>query len=254
MLYLFLIACFVICLLVFLMFLILRKTVKKINAQTKMYFVDKSQEYDYLINEKVEKLKELDKELKDREIGKEDKSGGVNNNNLEFDFNIIDLFNNTEYQDKNIFELNKKIDEKFNVDVDSLINKFLSFVNDDSEYLFCKKLKDKFTSDIIYSLKILTVEDLDKEMKKILDDREYKLYELYKNINENSNIEGFIDYINELVDLNNPGIIIYVGDKSVNYDHLSEYIKTVYVPEIYKGIKIKYHNKIYDYSLNERNV
>ena len=106
MLYLFLIACFVICLLVFLMFLILRKTVKKINAQTKMYFVDKSQEYDYLINEKVEKLKELDKELKDREIGKEDKSGGVNNNNFEFDFNIIDLFNNTEYQDKNIFELN----------------------------------------------------------------------------------------------------------------------------------------------------
>ena len=59
MIYLFIIACCVICLLVFFMFLILRKTVKKINTQTKLYFVDKSQEYDYLINEKLDKLNKL---------------------------------------------------------------------------------------------------------------------------------------------------------------------------------------------------
>ena len=59
--YLFLIACLVICLLVFFMFLILKKTVKRINSQTKMYFVDKSQEYDYLINQKLDKINQLDK-------------------------------------------------------------------------------------------------------------------------------------------------------------------------------------------------
>ncbi len=236
------------------MFLILKKTVKKINTQTKLYFVDKSQEYDYLINEKVEKLKELDEELKEKEIKKENKVEGVNNNNFEFDFNIIDLFNNTEYKDKNIFELNKKIDEKFNVDTDNLIKKFLSFAGDDSEYLFCKELKDKFTSDIIYSLKILSDKELDDRVRELLDDKEYELYRLYMDINENASIDGFVDYINELEDLNNPCIVVYVGDKSVNYDHLSKYIKTVYVSDIYKGVKIKYHNKIYDYSLNERNV
>ena len=254
MFYLFILACFVICLLVFFMFLILKKTVKKINTQTKLYFVDKSQEYDYLINEKVEKLKELDEELKEKEIKKENKVEGVNNNNFEFDFNIIDLFNNTEYKDKNIFELNKKIDEKFNVDTDNLIKKFLSFAGDDSEYLFCKELKDKFTSDIIYSLKILSDKELDDRVRELLDDKEYELYRLYMDINENASIDGFVDYINELEDLNNPCIVVYVGDKSVNYDHLSKYIKTVYVSDIYKGVKIKYHNKIYDYSLNERNV
>ena len=254
MFYLFLVACFVICLLVFFMFLILRKTVKKINSQTKLYFVDKSQEYDYLISEKVEKLKELDKELKEKEINREEKNGGVNNNNFEFDYNIIDLFNNTEYQDKNIFELNKKIDEKFNIDEETLIKKFLSLTSDDSEYVFCRNLREKFTCDVIYSLKVLTDKELDDEIKKILTNDEYKLYKLYQSIDTDVSIDGFIDYINELIDLNNPKIVIYVGDKGKNYDNLSKYIETIYSDEIYKGIKIKYHNKIYDYSLNERNV
>ena len=34
------------------MFFILKSTVKKINSQTKLYFVDKLQEYDYLIDKK----------------------------------------------------------------------------------------------------------------------------------------------------------------------------------------------------------
>ena len=254
MFYLFLVASLVICLLVFFMFLILRKTVKKINTQTKLYFVDKSQEYDYLIDEKVKKLKELDKELKEKEINKKDKIGPENNNNYEFDFNIIDLFSNTEYQNKNVFELNKKIDEKFNIDVDMLLKKFLSFIEDDSKYIFCKNLKSKFSSEVIYSLKLLPSEKLDDKVKEILTSDEYKIYELYKDISDNFSIDGFIDYINELIDLNNPKIIVYVGEKNKNYDSLSKYIKTVYSSDIYKGVKIKFHNKIYDYSLNERNV
>ena len=253
MFYPFLGACLVICLLVLFMFLMLRKTVKKINTQTKLYFVDKSQEYDYLIDEKVEKIKELDKELKEKEINKEDENREINNN-FEFDYNIIDLLNNTEYQDKNVFELNKKIEEKFNVDEEALIKKFLSIKNDDSEYLFCKKLKEKFTSDVIFSLKILTNKELDEKMKNLLTEDEYKLYKLYKDLNEDASVEGFVDYVDELIDLNNPKIIVYVGDKNKNYDNLSKYIKTVYSSSIYKGIKVKYHNKIYDYSLNERNV
>ena len=253
MFYLFLVASLFILLLVFLMFFILKSTVKKINKQTKLYFVDKSQEYDYLINEKVEQLKALHKQIKEKELI-QDKDKKVNeNNNYEFDYSIIDLLNNTKYQDKNIFELSKKMDDKFNIDKEKLIKDFLSIsVNDDS-YLFCKKLKSKFTSDIIYSLKILSLEELDKKLKEILSGDEYKLYQLYSETNK-KNIDGFVDYINELIDLNNPNIVVYVGDKNENYDHLSKYIKTIYSSDIYRGIKIKYQNKIYDYSLNEGNV
>ena len=44
----------IICILVVLMFIVLKSTVKKINSQTKLYFVDKAQEYDYMIDKKLE--------------------------------------------------------------------------------------------------------------------------------------------------------------------------------------------------------
>ena len=56
------------------------------------------------------------------------------------------------------------------------------------------------------------------------------------------------------MNLNNPKITILVGNKSENYDHLSENIETVFNDKIYRGIKIIYRNKVYDFSLSERNV
>ena len=67
-------------------------------------------------------------------------------------------------------------------------------------------------------------------------------------------IDNFIDYLDQLVDLNNPKVKILVGNKSENYDHLGNYIETVYDDKIYRGIKIVYRNKVYDFSLSERNV
>ena len=95
---------------------------------------------------------------------------------------------------------------------------------------------------------------MEEDLRVILDSREYRIYEIYKSLNKKVSIDGFIDYLNELVDSNNPYITIYVGNKNENYDNLSKYIKTIYSDDIYKGIKIVYKNKIYDYSLNERNV
>ena len=91
-------------------------------------------------------------------------------------------------------------------------------------------------------------------MKKFLTEEEFKIFKLYRDIEKKPTIDGFLDYIDELIDLNNPCILVYVGKKEENYDHLSKYIKTVYSKEIYKGIKIIYKKRIYDYSLNERNV
>lgn len=254
MLYLFIISILVLCLLVGLMFFILRKTVKKINEQSKLYFVDKLQEYDYLINKKEKQLEEIDKEIKDKESQKEEKELLGENSNFEFDYNIIDLINKTKYQDKNIYTLNRKIDEKFNLDYEKIIKKFVSIINQNNQYAFCKNIKDKFTSDEIYLLKSLPNEKKEERIKELLSTEEYKIYDLYKEMNKKNTIDGFIDYLNEIIDLNNPKIIVYVGDKKENYDHISENIKTVYKDDIYKGIKIKYQNKIYDYSLNERNV
>lgn len=250
---LFLIAVLIIGFLVFIMFMILKSTVKKINAQTKLYFVDKLQEYNHLINEKEKKLNEIDKEIKERELQKKEEKSTENKTNYEFDYNIIDLFNKTKYQDKNIFELTKKIDDKFNLDYNSILQKFIASVEvNENIYKFCLQLKNKFTSDIIYQIKIL--DNYEDYLKEFLNSNEYKIYEVFKITNTDNSIDNFVNYIEELIDLNNPTILVYVGNKEENYNHLSKYIKTEYTDDIYRGIRVIYKNKMYDYSLSERNV
>ena len=249
-----LLAILLICLLVVMMFFILKSTVKKINSQTKLYFVDKLQEYDEMIDKKEAKLNLINQEIKEKEIKDYEEKKGLEKKNYEFDYQIIELLNKTKYQDKNLFELNKMIDEKFSIDYVWLIKKFLAQVQDNGAYQFCLDFRKKFTSGVIYELKVMSEEEQNRYMKQFLTEKEFFLYETYLRLNQKSDIDSFLDYLNELVDLNNPNILVYVGDKSTSYDYLSKYVKTVYSKEIYKGIKIIYRNHIYDYSLNERNV
>lgn len=237
------------------MFFILKGTVKKINSQTKLYFVDKLQEYDYLINQKEEKLNNINQEIREQESKKVDDIVKERKTTYEFDYQIIDLLNKTQYQDKNIFELNKKIDETFNIDYVGLLNHFLEFVQDDGTYNFCLELKNKFTSDLVYELKLMNIEEQTKYLEEFLNHTEYLIYSLYiKMAGKLASIDGFMEYLNELIDLNSPNVMVYVGSRTENYDYLSKYIKTIYSKDIYKGIRIIYRKKIYDYSLNERNV
>ena len=236
------------------MFIVLKSTVKKINSQTKLYFVDKAQEYDYMIDKKLDKLSKINQELKEKELNKEETNDSINSNNYEFDYKIIDMLNKTKYQDKNIFEINKLIDESFDIDYVGVLKEFLKNIDNDESYNFAINLRNKFNSDTIYKLKILSELEQMELLKKNLNEKELQVYKAYLKLNNKHDIDNFIDYLNELVDLNNPNITVYVGNKTENYDHLSKYIKTIYSKDIYKGIKIIYKNKIYDYSLNERNV
>ena len=252
---LFSVAVLVIVALVGFMFFILKGTVKKINSQTKLYFVDKLQEYDYLIDRKEEKLNLINQEIREKELKSVDEGVSAKKKTYEFDYQIIDLLNKTRYQDKNIFEINKKIDEVFNIDYVGLLKKFLEYVTDDGTYDFCINFRNKFTSDLIYKLKIMSNDEQQKQIKSILNEQEYNIYKLYLMMaGKNHSIDGLIDYLNELIDLNSPSIMVCVGSRYENYDYLSKYIKTIYSKDIYKGIRIIYRKRIYDYSLNERNV
>ena len=234
------------------MYVILKRTVRIVNEQTKSYFVNKLQGYDDLIADRENKLNEIDELIKNREIGKEGNKKELSKGGYAFDTNVIDLFNSTQYQDKNIFELNKKIDQTFVVNYEELVKDFLSFCDDSKDYEFCVCLRNKFDSEQIYKLK--STMDMEEELKVFLSEKEYKIYEAFKLIISEHSIENFVIYLDQLVDLNSPKVIILVGSKHENYDHLSEYIETKYNDRIYRGIKIVYKNRVYDFSLSERNI
>ena len=140
---LFIISFAVIILLVVLMSLILKNAVKEVDKKSKSYFVDKLQEYDYLIDEKEKKLSELESELEKRKNGLKDGNSDINNPNYDFDSSIIDMLTETNYLDKNIFELNKKIEEKFIINYEDLLKDFLSNIKDNNKYDFTLKRSEE---------------------------------------------------------------------------------------------------------------
>ena len=236
------------------MFLILKKTVKIVNSQTKSYFVNKLQNYDNLIEAKENKLNEIEELIKNRETGLKEEKEENKGKEYNFDTDVIDLLNQTKYQDKNVFELNKKIDEKFIINYEELIKDFLSFTDDNKDYDFFSYLRDKFDSDTIYKFKTIIPSKLDEAYREYLNDREYSVYEAFKLVTVQNTIENFIDYLDRMKELNSPYIKILVGSRNENYNYLSEYIETIFSSKIYRGIKIIYKNKIYDFSLSERDV
>lgn len=254
MIIIFIIVSLIIAFLVFLMFMVLKKTVRTVNSQTKSYFVNKLQGYDDLIQDKENKLQEIDNYIKNKEKGIKEEKQESTNAVYAFDTNIINLLNDAKYQNKNIFELNKQIDESFVVNYEELIKDFLTLCNDSKDYEFCVNLRKKFTSDVIYRLKSMIMSEQEDYIKNILTSKEYKVYETFKLVNNEHNIENFIDYLDQLVDLNNPKVTILVGNKNENYDYLSNNIETIVNDKIYRGIKIIYRNKVYDFSLSERNI
>ena len=163
------------------------------------------------------------------------------------------MLTETNYLDKNIFELNKKIEQKFIINYEDLIKDFLSNIKGDNRYDFCVKLRNKFTPDEIYNIELMLPEERNTYLKKTLSEEEYKVYEIYLASNK-FNMEDFIDYLNRLIELNDPTVVVLVPNDKVNYDYIDKNIKTKVSDSIYKGIKILYRNKVYDFSLNEGNV
>ena len=96
-------------------------------------------------------------------------------------------------------------------------------------------------------------DEREEYLNKLLTKEEHKVYEIFLSSN-NFNMEDFIDYLNRLIELNDPTITILVPNKNINYDYIDKRIKTKVSDSIYKGIKILYRNKIYDFSLNEGNA
>lgn len=249
----FIISFVVIILLVVAMSLVLKNAVKTIDDKSKSYFVDKLKEYDYLIDEKEKRLSELESELEKRKNGLKDNGFEVGKPSYDFDTSIIDLLTETSYLDKNIFEINKRIEEKFIINYEDLIKDFLANIKDDNKYDFCLNLRNKFNPEEIYKIEILLPDEREEYLKDFLSKEEYLVYEIFTSSNK-FNMEDFIDYLNRLIELNDPMVTVLVPSKSINYDYIDNKIKTRVSENIYRGIKILYRNKVYDFSLNEGNV
>ena len=230
--------------LTFIMFLFLSKMIKTLGKQSKEFFVLKLQDYDDLVLEKEKKLKEMEEEEKedtDKDLLEPmpvQEIGNVVVNEPERAYQIEDLLSKV-----------KNIDETFKVDERKIILEFLEkkvSKNRQKIYEELINIKKEILKKDLYQIMINSqdffnkiLENSSEEVRKIL--RKYG--------KKNISLNKLLGYLDLEISKNKPYIYIYVGDKYANYDHYSSYIRTKYSPKIYKGIKIVYQNRLYDYSI-----
>ena len=247
------IAIIVLVILLILLVLIFSYLVKNINRMLRKVYVDKLQEYDYLINEKavklanlnhdVEKEEEILNDLKERaeelriKEEKQDKKGVL-------------LPSEADYEDENILAGYKKLKKGFEFDRAKIISEFLNknLNEDTSKYDKYLRIRSYFTHKVLYKISNFNRDDQKSIIEKLLQEDERELVKNILNTNK-FNVELFLKKLDDLIAKNNPIVTIYVGDKDENYDSLNNRVITKFDSKITDGFKIEYKGNIYDYSI-----
>lgn len=236
--------------LITILFFALRSTVKRIDYNTKKYFIDKLQDYDYLIDEKKKILEELDIKIKNNKDNLEKKQ---KEDKKSIDIQKEECLANTKvpnYEDEKLFKKYKYIKNRFSFDKEKIIKKFISNLSQTSneDYDMLLKIRKKITSEEIYKIIKLRVNEQVKYIFDILTEEEIKYIKQYISLKK-FKINVFLTKIDTLIEKNDPTIYIYTGEKEDDFNHISTNIKTKYDININEGIKINYKGILYDYSL-----
>lgn len=232
------------------LFFALRSTVKRIDYNTKKYFIEKLQDYDYLIDEKQQTLDNLNKEI---EENKKALSELQNKNTPEKTIKGEKYYNDVsipKYTDEELFKKYKNIKEKFSFDFEDTIKSFVdnNLTKDDEVYDSFVKIRNKFSSDTIYEIMSLRSSEQEEYLNNVLNRIELFMLKKYIKMDK-FNINKFITDLDTTIEKLDPVVYVFTGDKEKNYDFISPKIKTVYDSNVNEGIKISYKGNLYDYSL-----
>lgn len=253
--------------------------VKRINNGAKKFFIDKLQEYDYLVEKKKKDLADLREEIKRErkriEILK--KTSGSQYNNT-FDekteqqliemqkykngYSQIPIRPETiydlptpKYSETSFFRNYKELKKKFDINPKEILQKFIKESDngndkDDEEFNLLDKFRSKFSDKILYECSTLDNEQQYELITSILTKKEEKYFQLDKTEEkEKFTVRELIEKVEDRMKKIDPTIYVYVGDKKTNYNKLSNKVKTCFYKNMSEGIIISYKGKMYDYSI-----
>lgn len=234
--YIIILSIVILSLLVILTSFILKKLVLDVNNEAKKK---------YLLN-----ILKYNEETKDIKKTPEEKVSSNQINNISPDNDEGKIYiSDVHYKREGVLQRAKEIEAKFNLDNETIIKHFLEYRLSLEDVDTYKDLVN--TKDILSKLKPNTlVKDVDKELilKKVPKRVRDILEPLYCTSNT-LNILTVLDTIEVEIKKYDPSIYIYAGNNLKDYKYLNDRIVTKYDKNIYRGVKIYYHNQMYDYSI-----
>lgn len=230
-------------------------TVRRVNVLVKKVFVDKLQEYDFLIDDKEKKIEELNGNIeikKNEEKELEDLIKKLKEESEDFEKEEIEVVmpKGADYEDGNLLENYKKIKEGFNFDYEEKIKEFIAaeVTEEDSEYNVYMNIRNYFSHKTIYKISTYNNNEQRIIVEGLLTNAEKELVKELIDVAK-FNIVKFTNRLDELIKISDPKIYVYVSDKNLKFNDLHKNIETIFDEKMTEGFKVEYKGKIYDYSI-----
>lgn len=260
-------------------FFVFKSSIKRINDKTKKYFLEKLQQYTYLIDEKEEKLADLENSIKEQSKkvtrthdGDEQEENSIFSSEIEKRLQEMKQYKTMmekqkhsqeevvydiptpQYKEENFFDTYKKLKSNFKQNNEEIIRDFISKHNETKEtkrYNILRNFRKQFTDKAIYELLTITNVEQYQIVKEVMSEDVEKILnfnEKFKNP-QKFVVTKLIDELDEKIKRYNPNIYVYVEQDDTNYDFIDKRIKTKTYKNMSEGIIIYYKGKIYDYSI-----
>lgn len=259
-------------------FILFRNIIRRMDNNAKKYFVNKMQGYDYILEEKQEKLEKIKTEITEL---KEENQNILKNTDYDEEFNkeihksekhqkkyeedediplrretneqINYNLNVPDYRETQFFNNYKEVRQAFTINNEKIIKDFIAKhknLKEEKEYRALKKLRGKFDQDTIYGCLTLDKREQKELLEEALTATEKKLVK-FKELSEEPNfsVETLVKYIDDRSEEIDPTVYIYTNVLDKKYEAIDKNIVNKQYNNMSEGIIIKYRNKIYDYSI-----
>ena len=281
MLSLIIVAVILIAIMLVFVFILFKNIIKRMDDNAKKYFVNKMQDYDYLLVEKQSKLNNIQTKIEEiKEANKNivsynddtDEAEFVNLENkrkqkqrqVDSDYGVEDIYvpeqqeikynlEVPEYRETQFFSNYKEVKRIFTVNNEKIIKEFIAEhrnQKEEKEYKELKKIRDKFDEEAIYSILTLEPNEQIQVLDEVLTAKEKKTIDFENaKLNPEFNIRTFIKKMDARLAQIEPIVYIYTNNTASRYDLIDTDIVVKPYNNMSEGIIIKYRDKIYDYSI-----
>jgi len=233
---------------------------KKVNS----YFLSKLQEYDADFEDKLEELEQLQEEKENLQqeikILKMDHSAMQPSRFYKPRPVIRDSYIPlARYIDNGFFEDYKLAKTLLVMDKAQIIRDILEkfpYTGDKIRYQLAHGILERFNFEAVYDMCTISRKEQLLLLNEELTDKEMVLFEEYaKEVNltdvNDFNMFGFRSWLSEVVYLESPMLVAYLGDPDEDYSYVSPYVDCQYDKNVCEGIRIVYQKRLYDYSIYE---
>lgn len=158
-----------------------------------------------------------------------------------------------EYLNKDFAAGYRSMQEKFAMDKENIISS-VSKEKETGKGAVAVAILDKISFDTVYKLTGISKESQWDIMNELLEGKERELLHSFAQTAADFDVVRFYDDLKMMAGFDNGQVYVRTGSSGENFDGIEDGVITIYDEKLCEGIQVISGNKLYDFSIGERDI